>query len=116
MSCDGLPHTTILRVEDSARGAGTRKKAAVSRNETAHLKVVSPSSRRFASGAKARALVVLGGTAEAVPFPVQLRRGFLGRSLLEGLDRGGLILFDVEDGVEDRKSTRLNSSHLGISY
>src|SRR5262245_12338914 len=26
------------------------------------------------------------------------------------------VLFDVGSGLQDRKSTRLNSSHLGISY
>src|SRR5205814_9052981 len=32
------------------------------------------------------------------------------------LDRRQLLGFELQLGVRDRKSTRLNSSHLGISY
>src|SRR5258705_10241674 len=35
----------------------------------------------------------------------------------EGLEfRRVLFCFQAEDGIRDRKGTRLNSSHLGISY
>src|ERR1039458_9546299 len=32
------------------------------------------------------------------------------------LERSGIVLFRVHPATPDRKSTRLNSSHLGISY
>src|SRR5205814_6776019 len=38
------------------------------------------------------------------------------RGLLADDDPGGAVRVEPIDAVEDRKSTRLNSSHLGISY
>src|SRR2546429_4489184 len=40
----------------------------------------------------------------------------LRRQLLEGVDQKELILEDYVSGIQDRKSTRLNSSHGYISY
>src|SRR2546430_7368434 len=48
----------------------------------------------------------------------EIVRGAIGeeaRGLLDCIKRGGAALFEIAEG-EDRKSTRLNSSHSQISY
>jgi hypothetical protein len=84
----------VYEVQDQAVGAGARKNVVISRNGNRQALHFAPSR------AKARSERTLGGTAEAVPFPKPSCHRAPDRSLLEGLDCGGLVLFYIENGVE----------------
>src|ERR1039458_7570854 len=67
----------------------------------------------FVGSRMAEGLLLAGGLIVAVGF-VDDRWGLNPVSKLAGQVAAGAIL--VWSGAQDRKSTRLNSSHLGISY
>src|SRR5262245_63859024 len=74
-----------------------------------------------------RDLIIVGGGPAGYTAALYAARANLNPLVIEGISFGGqlMITSDVENypgypegvlGPADRKSTRLNSSHLGISY
>src|SRR5215212_6727726 len=83
-----------------------------SRSDSAHADVRSCSARSFFCNDTASTEIYTLSLHDALPIP----RGLDMRGAALATASFGALVYASSQAVEDRKSTRLNSSHLGISY